>query len=356
MRAWKKFFNKIRPTIGIDIGSTSIKTVELHGNSRNLQLVSSHRRITPPDAIVDGVISNPGAVVKELNEIVEHQGWQGRQVVTAIGGRKVVIRHLKLPVMPDSELKQAVHWEAEKYLPFGKQELVLDFASLGQVGGESGKQLLILLAIVPKEVAMGYYEVCSAAGLDLVAIDIIPLALQRALFFAETNAQEIAVADIGAELTTFSVISAGKVSFARTIAAAGRSINKAIANSFNLEVAAAQELKEKASDVFEIKSPEMKATEFPGLEVIIRDSLLELAQELRRSIDFWRTQSNGKNIAKLILTGGTARLTGIDRLLSQELELPVEIGHPLKHLLDSGKVLEPDFAVASGLAMRGVGD
>jgi type IV pilus assembly protein PilM len=338
-----KLLKKVRPKIGIDIGATSIKAVEIKGKLPNLQVISFHREKIPPDVIVDGEISNKEILIKKLENIVQKHAWQGKQVVTAVGGRKVVIRHIKFPIMPEIELKQAIQFEMEKYMPFGNQEIVVDYVNLGPVINDKIKQYLVLLATIPKEIALSYYDVFFAAGLDLVAIDIIPLALQRALFLKEGD-EEIAVADVGADTTNFSIIRGTKVSFARTIALAGSLINQNISKASYAEIAVTAETQEDFSRVTNtIRSYQL-----------MKESSMELVRELRRSFDFWQTQSQGNNISKLILTGGVANLTGFDTFLSQELEMRVQVGYPFSFLQKNDSLFGPEYALALGLALRGV--
>lgn len=330
----RKIFKKIRPTIGIDLGSTSIKTVEVKGNLHNLQLVGVHKVDSPPDAVLDGEITNKELVVKKINSLVNMFTWQGKQVVTGVGGRKVMIRHLKMPVMPEGELRKAIQYELASYLPFGNQEVVIDYVNLGTITTENYKQCLILMAAIPKELALDYYTVFSAAGLDLVAIDIIPLALQRSLAFQEKSGA-IAFADIGSETTTFFILAGGKVSLARSIATGSSVVNQELL-MFKEQIAATGE------------SPSGKVL-FNNME---NDH--ELVRELRRSFDFWRTQSQNNDISKLVVTGGIGNLEEVDSFLSSQLGISVEVGQPLAGLLKDEKRIGPEYAVAAGLALRGV--
>jgi type IV pilus assembly protein PilM len=328
-----QIFKKIAPTIGMDLGFASIKTVELKGKIHNLQLISAHSEESPPDSIVDGEIINKELVARRLNKIVQKFAWQGKQVITAVGGRKAVIRHLKMPVMPDAELKNAVQYELESYLPFGNREVVVDYVNLGIIEGEKEKQCLILIGAIPKETALAYYEVFLAADLELVAIDIVPLALQRALT-SKALEKEIAIADIGAESTSFIILSDGKVSLTRSIST-GSTILSQDLFMFTEQVAATRER----------LSPSI-------IDNAPKD--IELVRELHRSFDFWRTQSQNKGISKLIITGGIGNLEGMDLFLSKQLGLPVKIGQPLAGLLKKDQLLGPEYAIAAGLALRGV--
>ena len=341
----KRLFRKVRPTIGIDIGTNYTKAIELRGKSAKPHLVSFQRIDTPSELDSDGQISNLAGLVERLADTVQKNGWEGREVVTAVGGRNIIIRHLKFPPMAKAELEQVINFEKERYIPFNNQEVVVDYLDLGPLKDEQGQHLVLLAALL-KETALTYHNIFETAGLDLVAIDLIPLALQRSLDLYEQPGVT-AVADIGAVTTTFFVIKDKMVNFTRTTATAGNGFNKILTGSPIGEITADGELvvrKENIAESLDSSKPEQN----------MQESLREQVREITRSFDFWRTQSQGKNVSKLLLTGGIANLKGITGFLSQELGLKVEIGQPLPGLANRDLQFGPEFALAAGLALRGV--
>lgn len=304
---FKQWINggKKYPALGIDINTTSLKTVELTREKQRIHLRSFAHDPVPEGVIVEGCLSDKETVSTTLAKQVQQFGWQNRQAVTAVRAKKALIRHLKVPAMPASELRQAVHWEAEKYLPLEQNDYVLDFMNLGRVGPRTERRVLILLAAIPRDIAMTYYEVFARASLELVALEIIPLALQRAINAGQH--EDYAIVHIDHDSTHLVVISANRISFTRTIALTA-------ANSF------------KRSN--------------------------DLGRELKRSLDFWQPQAQGKNIEHLYITGDLAGMPAADKLLSQELNLPAAIATPSINS-QAGKDFGPEFAIACGLALRG---
>lgn len=235
-----------------------------------------------------------------------------------------MIKYLKFPNMSREELRQAIYFEAEKYFPMVKQEMVFDYVKL-EPQDNSEKQL-VLLAAVPKEIVMDYYEVFCAANLELVAVDIIPLALQR-IFVPIANGREtFAIIHLGAEGTSLVVLANNRIDFARFFILVDK------------------------NDLGSYLYPDATISEGQqGMEV-----WQELVREVRRSLDYWRSQNQGKTLSHLYLTGLRAQIPSIEHFLGRELGFAVTVYHPLRGIVNSDEVLPPEYAVACGLAMRGV--
>lgn len=352
---------RYEPGIGVDLGTAAIKMVEIEKKGAGHRIRTAVRTATPEGALADGAIVKAGELAGVLGEMVARHGWHKRAVVTAIGGRKVITRHIRLPVMPEKELASAVKWEAEKYLPFGNQDLVMDYQSLGEMESEGKKQLLILVAAVPAELARAYYDLMSTVQLELVAIDIIPTALARWAVspagMGLPRTSRFAVVDLGEEVSNF-VISVGEqVVFSRVIPFGGSQITQVVAQIFNKNLEEARHFKEENVKLLEneIQMDETAVSaEETQVDFAIRSSFGDLVRELRRSLDFYRTQSPGAQVAKLLLTGGTSLLPGLDRFLAQELGLQVEVGIVQAEGVGEHQViLDAGFALATGLALRG---
>lgn len=242
-----------------------------------------------------------------LAEVVEASGFKGRRTVSAIDGERVIVRYLRLPRMTEKELRSGLKYEAERYLPVGTQDMVLDCAILDPEPPGLAGQMLVLLAAAPRELALSYYRICQGAGLNLVALDLIPAALCRALA-GETLGQEAIILDLGANSSQVVLVRAGQLLYSRRINTG-------------------------------ILMPEQENTP-PGF-----NPLFNLPQEVRRSLEFYRSQVGREfNPSKLYLTGGGSYQEGLRDFLHMELDLPVEVSKPYG--------LGPEFAVAVGLALR----
>lgn len=241
-----------------------------------------------------------------LAEVVEASGFRGRRAVSAIDGERVIIRYLRLPRMTEKELRSGLKYEAERYLPVGTQDMVLDCAILDPEPTGLTGQMLVLLAAAPRELALSYYRIFQGAGLDLVALDIVPAALCRAL--AVETGEEAIILDLGANSSQVVLVRGGQLLYSRRMNTG-------------------------------VLMPEQGNTP-PGF-----NPLFNLPQEVRRSLEFYRSQVGREfNPSKLYLTGGGSYQEGLRDFLHMELDLPVEISRPYG--------LGPEFAVAVGLALR----
>lgn len=346
------FKNKL--TVGVDMGTSTIKVVAIKPG-KNLQLVTCGVKDIPPGAITNGEIVNTQVAVDLLTQFKDELNLAGCRVVCGIGGSKVVVRHIRMPVMTSKELASAMQWEAKKYLPYAEKQAITDYVNLGEVSAGGQKQLLVLLAAVPREVAYAYHHVFDVAGMRLIAIDIAPLALRRWLLAVDSLSMKgdskvtVAIIDIGFGDTNFVICQGPRVTFARTIAFGGASLAGDVARINKIDLDGAQKfVKEEGKLVAPAR--ESGAMEEIQLDMVLRNRLDELVRELRRSFDFYRTQTKETGIDMVILAGGVARLPGLPQYLQEHLAIPVEVG-----LLDlgDGPVLEPSFAVAAGLALRG---
>lgn len=293
---WLRFRQK--GLLGVDLGAARIKVVVINGG----RLVAKGAVPTPA-----GGWDNITEMIAALAEAVQETGWQGRKAVSAISGERVVARYLRLPRMPEKDLRAGLKYEAERYLPVGTQDMVMDFAILDQEpAGQSG-QMPVLLAAAPREQVIQYYHLFQEAGLELEALDLIPTALCRTLG-ALGEEKESIILDLGERWSQVVLARGGQLLFSRAVRIGYRELS---GNTFS-----------------------------PGLNRVI-----DLLQEVRRSVDFYRSQGgSGFNSARLWLAGGGAYLEGIKDYFSLELNLPAEVASPFS--------LGPEFAVAAGLALK----
>ncbi|GAW94139.1 type IV pilus assembly protein PilM [Calderihabitans maritimus] len=359
MRLLSRLWKRRKPALGIDVGTDSIKVVEVQRTGTGYDISLAVKKDVPVGALEGGNIQDLEVLVEVLRSLTVENGLQGRRVVSAISGEKVVIRHISVPYMSDQELKSSLKWDLDKYLPLSGDDLVIDYAKLGSFENENGRQLSVLLAAVPSSLAYRYYELFERAGLEVIAIDIVPMALARWLSLVRENEEmfndPVALLDIGASLTTLAVIEQGLVTFIRSIHFGGWEITQMVAHTLGLEVAAAQQLKEEEGRIMvsgeeEVTLPEERQK--LELEIAIRTSLNDLLYEIRRSLDYYNRQQDKAALKVLFLSGGTSLLPGLVEFLTQELEVETRLAVPSSPELQAA--IDPSFAVATGLALREV--
>lgn len=323
--------------LGFDLGAAAVRAAEVAGRRGRWRLTSFAARPLPRGALRDGVPHDKAAVSDALQSLVAEQGWQGRPAFAAVGGSRLITRHLRLPVMPPNDLEKAVLLEAEQYLPVEMAELSVDFTVLGKERDQEGEKLQVLVAAIPREIAYAYAELFAAAGLKLLALDIVPFALQRVLTAALGSQEEaeraVVTLDIGYSTSHVVILREGRVELCRAVAQGWGAAEEAAAATARLAVVGAREER------------------LPSLRgLALEAALAGVAQEVRRSLDFFRSQRRQASVEELYLSGGVSLRGEVKALLEAEVGLSVR---PLAAFAaDFG--LEPGCEVALGTALRQV--
>lgn len=313
------------PIVGVDLGKRTLKVVAVRGGKRS-QLAHAAIHPIPQGAIDGGVILDPPAVIDTLRAALDHAKIRRGRTVLGMGGRNVVVRHLKFPPMPEDELKSAVRWEAERHLPLRIEEAVLDAQVLREVTEDGQRRLEVLMAAVPERDALLYHQIATEAGLDVVAIEATSVALARIL---GEGGGTTAVVDVGPDITEIVIVSGRLPLVCRSVPIGDEGLSRSGAGQ------------------------EVRAEAEPGAPPPLEDLLTGLNQ----SIDYFEAQVRGK-IDRVVLTGDGALTPEIAPLIAGAVTMPVEVGNPLSRfsvapgvLHDVGSETAP-LAVATGLALR----
>ncbi|MGQ9692311.1 MAG: type IV pilus assembly protein PilM [Thermaceae bacterium] len=368
---WSKLLNPPKPrveAVGLEIGASSLKLVELKGPS---SLKAYAHRPTPPGVLVEGVVTEPVVLAEEIRELFAQAGVRKRYVVTAAPSQATVIRTLQVPKMPLKEMEEAVRWEAERYVPFPIDELVLDFAPLEPLEGvEEGGQVQVIMAAARQEAIFSLVEALKSAGLIPLVVDVKPFA---GLYPLENllEGQTSFVVEIGGSTTTIALIQGTKPLAVRTLELSGQSFTEALARAFNLDPFGAEEVKRTygtatipTEDEELLLDFDLERERYSPARIYdaIRPVLVELTQELRRSLDFFRVQFGDLEVTQGLLYGGGSRLKGLSTLLQDALGLPFQDVNPWAALQiderrfspEELKTLAAEFVLPVGLGLRGV--
>lgn len=356
MLVWKR--RKRTPLLGLDVGAANTKILEVDYIERPM-VVAVEEFPTPKEALNAGSIEKKEDLIVSLAQVVERRKWRGREVVTTVGGHRVFIRMLYLPLMAEKELPSAVNWEAKKRLPFTNEEVVLDFLNLGEQQVEGQRRLAVLLAAVPRDLIAPYYQVCEVCGLRLNAVDIWPLALMRWFrFFAGFPVgpdKPVGILDIGAVHAYFMITDGVQILLNRVIPVAGQSLTETVASMLDLPPEKAENLKVSSGRLWRAAEDDpirLQEQHLITLELAIHTGLDSLVQELRRSLDYQRVQGSRIQPEKILLSGGTSVLPGLPEFLRRELELDFKVVEVPE--IAPEEVWSPRWAVAAGLSLRGV--
>lgn len=357
-RWYRRLLRRKTALAGVDIGRREIRAVKVKVAGGVPEVTAIGRFPTPPDAFTDGMRSEQ--LTAALKQAVGQVETEITDAVTAIGRGKVIIRHIRMPVMPEKEVEQAIRWEAERHIPVPLEELVLRHVTLGEVATNEAKQLNIMLIAVPRKTVHDYYNLFQQAGLRLVAVDLETFALWRV--FAGSHKVPppgtIAIVGIGGDATQFVVMRDGRIKVAHALSVGGDAVTAALAKTYNMELAEAKRLKETEGEILG-ETPEAAATAEPErvkLDFALRAGMTEFVRELRRSLSWYQLQHRGAPVERVILAGGGAKLKGLAPFLTEELGIQVEMGVPGVQVKTAKREEEydPGLATAIGLALREV--
>ncbi|MFD3004387.1 type IV pilus assembly protein PilM [Thermus tengchongensis] len=367
-----KLFKPRVEALGLEIGAANLKLVELSGNPPALRALAA--RPTPPGMLVEGVIAEPQALAQELKELLAEARTKKRYVVTAVPNPSVILRTLQVPKMPLKEMEEAVRWEAERYIPFPIDEVVLDFAPLDPLAeAAEGEQVEVMVGAARQEAVASLLEALRGAGLTPIILDVKPFAglypLEAQL---SSDPEGISVAvEIGAESTSLVLLKGDRPLAVRILTLSGKDFTEAIGKSFGLDFLTAEEVKRTYGLATIPTEDEELLLDFdaererysPGkIYDAIRPVLVELTQEVRRSLEFFRVQLGDVQPEVGYLYGGGSRLRGLATLLTDTLGVNFTVPDPWQGIqvdpkrfdLEKIRDMGPEFLVPVGLALRGV--
>lgn len=326
---------KSSSNIGLDIGTSAVKLVELKFIKDIVELARFGVWPVQEDLV---------SLLKKLD--------LPKSINISVSGVSTVIRYVDFPRMDESQLKQALKFEAQKYIPFPVNEVNLDSHILRE--DLTDNKIFVLIAAVKKEFINQRLKLIQDAGFKANIIDIDSLALVNAFKFNSAQGSDdlikkngIALLNVGASMSNLDILESGFPVLSRDIFIAGNNFNQKIQDSFAIDSKAAEELKWHADK-----------EELNKVITLFDSVLADLAKELRISFDFYESQSSS-SVRKIFLSGGSAKFPGFNAMLSNLLGIEVEYWDPLKQLgivdsIDSEKIKAQamQLAVAVGLALR----
>jgi type IV pilus assembly protein PilM len=358
--------------IGLDIGSTAVRAVELTGGDPPTVIKAAQVPL-PAGAVENGEVKDPDVVTEALRELWERGGFKAKRVYMGVGNQRVVVREIALPYLPEKELRASLGFQVQEFIPMAVDEAVLDYDPIGEFEQDDRKMLRMLLVAAQRQMVDTVVSAATGAKLEPVGLDLVPFAMVRSVgttgvgMDLEDEGDE-AVIDIGAHVTNIVVHARGTVRFVRILPSGGRDVTLAIARGIGVEDDVAERLK-RGEDV-ELETPP-RVDQEGGDEVaeppdtgrvkeIAMQRAASFVDEIRSSLEFYTAQAQGARIARVLVTGGGSKLEGFLELLRQRIPVEVEAGQVFQHarsqLSLSDEALaeaEPVLAVAVGLAIPG---
>jgi type IV pilus assembly protein PilM len=313
----------------------------------------------PRGAVSGGEVVDHEVVVSAVKELVAKGRFSAKRTALGIANQKVVVRQIDMPAMEEAELKGALQFQAQEYIPIPIEDAILDYQVLEELVDDAGeRQFKVLLVAAQRDMVNAFVSVAQAAGLDPAVVDLSPFAAMRALASHVPllgSRESEAIIDIGAGVTNIVVHEQGKPQFVRILPMGGHDVTDALIAGLGIDEAEAEGVKLRTG-----LSPESGPLPSEGAARLIEQRASAFVDEVRGSIDYYLTQEGATRMSTVILTGGGSKLAGLHERLSAALHLPVEEGAPLSRVR-LGKISQtPDelahlsavCAVAIGLAMR----
>lgn len=340
---------KSAPMVGLDIGSSSVKAVELKRSKKGTELISIGLEALTPETVVDGAIIDSLSVSSAIDEIYTNQKIRNKNVVTSVSGHSVIIKKINMPDLPADELYDQVHADAAQYIPFDIADVSLDYQELGY--SEMGDSLEVLLVAVKREKINNYQN--ALIGRTLSMVDVDAFALQNCFEhnYDVEDGSTVALLNIGASVMNINIVRDGIPLFTRDVSVGGNQYTDALQKELELTFEDAENLK--------------RGEGVPGVAEEQKDAILRsvseiLVLEIQKTFDFFRATAGSEPVATILVAGGTARTAGLVDMLAQEFQTQVEELDPFRQINynpakfsdDYLREIAPRMAVCVGLGLR----
>jgi type IV pilus assembly protein PilM len=339
---------KQRSAVGLDVGSYAIKVVEMKHTSAGSEIVNMGMKKLLPGAIVDGEPMDRDAVITAIREVFEERGILNREAASAICGRSVIIKKIKMDEMDDDTAREVMTLEAEQYVPFEKEELSVDFEILRR--GLPDNTMEVLLVAAKRDKVLSHIQLLKDADLIPAVIDVDAFAVQNAfeLNYEYEEDKVYALIDIGLSATNIGIVRNGIPLFNRDIQFGGETFVEGMQRKLSITSEEARAALEGIPGA----RPEgiLKAIETVGEDLSIA---------VERSFSYLRSSGEAEAVDRVFISGGGARISGLQSFLAEKLGINVELANPLKNVEFHEEILEadpvaigPSLMVAIGLATR----
>jgi type IV pilus assembly protein PilM len=350
------FFSRAKSLVGLDIGSSAVKVVELKemGKGRGYQLQNVGIEPLSPEAIVDGAIMDAGLVIEAIQKALGGRKVKAADVAIALSGHSVIIKKISIPATSEEELAEVIPWEAEQYIPFDVEDVNLAYQVLK--GGGSDGNMDVLLVAAKKDKIHDYTSVVTQAGRNPVLVDVDVFALQNCfeMNYDADESEGVALVNVGASTTNVAIVKGATSIFWRDISVGGNHYNDALRKELNVTFEQAETLK-RGQSVDGVASDKL-----PAILASVNDFI---GGEIQKTIDFFKNTTPGESIARMVLAGGSARVPHLRESLAERFGVAVEPLNPFNRVQIGKGIspetldeLSPSVSIAVGLASRRLGD
>ena len=351
-------FGGKKSLVGLDIGSNTVKAIELKPSGKGHKVAAIAVQPVPPDSIVDGAIIDSGAVADAVARLFANKQFKSKEVAASLSGNSVIVKKITLPLMTEAELAESIYWEAEQYIPFDIQDVNLDYEIIDAGNGAANQQgtMEVLLVAAKKDKIADYTNVITQAGRSPVIVDVDAFALQNAYeanYGFDPNAV-VVLLNAGASAININILTGSQSVFTRDVSMGGNAFTEAVQKELSLPFEAAEELK---------KGQNVEGVSYDDARPVLRAMTDNVLLEVEKTFDFFKATAASDRIDRIVLSGGASRVEGFTESLRERFDTQVEQFDPFKNVAFDVKKLgvspeemAPLAAVAVGLALRRVGD
>ncbi len=350
-------FNRAKGVVGLDIGSSTIKLVELkERKGGDFQLLRLGTETLSPEAIVDGTIMDSALVVDAIRKLNRETGTKNSSFATSLSGHSVIIKKIQMPAMEEEDLAESLQWEAEQYIPFDINDVRLDYVVLPE--GDAGPgEMEVLLVAVKRDKVNDYVSVINQSGKTPTLVDVDAFAVQNAYEanYGVNPNKVLALVNMGAGVTNINILARGSTVFWRDLSFGGDQFTEALQREFSLSFDQAEALK-RGESVDNLSPADSRA--------VLDAVSAEMAGEIEKTFEFFGATSSEGAVEEMMLSGGCALTPNLQQVLRDRFGVPTELMNPLRNVdyrasgFDEDWLLSvaPMLAVSVGLAIRKVGD
>lgn len=353
-------FMKSKKILGLDIGSFSLKLIELKpkkkGKEVKYELVSLGYEPVPYQSIVEGSIMDSTAVADAISHVFYETKTKTNSISFGVSGSSVIVKRIEVQRLSPGEMHEHILWEARPHIPFTPEEVNVDYEIIESPDIHPDR-VGVILAATKKEKLNDYLNVIAIANKNPEIVDLESFAILNSVManYEMYNDRSIAIINIGASITNVVIAKNGNPIFVRDIAFGGNQFTDLIQKELNLKYEKAESVK---------KGRQVEGVSPAAVKPVINLIFNELKSEIKKTFEFYRSNTSEGRIDNILLSGGTSNLESIIDFFSQEFDIPVEIINPFNNIeinekkfdLDFIKEMAPVFNVSMGLALRAVGD
>ncbi|NLE74775.1 MAG: type IV pilus assembly protein PilM [Actinobacteria bacterium] len=355
--------------IGLDIGKSSIVGVQLAVKSPAVTLLNVHEKGIPDGLVFEGEILDPEGFAVELKTFIKEARFKGKTVRMGVGNQKVIVRTIEVPEMDEEELRGAIEFQAQDYIPMPLEEVILDFQVVRrQVDAEGVVRQQVVLVAAQKDMVQQYLVAARKAGLTVEGIDVSAFALIRALSspvsFVDQGAPPEAATGflhMTSSTSTLVVAADGIPLFTRIVSLAYDNFINVLVEGQSMGADEALVL----TELVGLPGPDDTVADDynPDTVQAVHTTLNRVAEqfvgEMRRSLDYYQSQEYSLPVTRIIFSGRGPLLRNLDHRIADTLAVPVEVGNPLLRITENKSQmsdalvagLSPRLAVAIGLSL-----